>query len=180
MVKFECPNVKNTCVSFTFEWFPFPILPFSLWGNKELDLPAWKVKKLNFFRKKSAKQTANGPIRMPQGQGPLCLIHFSYPFFLNLRHRPSAPLFAVCVPTPLERSPLLTATWEAEGKVEIFLNKMSLAGSKRSSLNGPRSETPVSHVLLKNSPFQFPAPASSSLPLSSLGVIRNGLLWESG
>ena len=58
-------------------------------------------------------------------------------------------------------------------------NKISLTGCKWSSLNAPRSETPVSHSFLESSLFQFSAPAPSFLPFS--GVIRiNGLLWEAG
>ena len=60
-------------------------------------------------------------------------------------------------------------------KVEHFWNKIILTGCKWSSLNTPRSETPVSHSLLEISLFPFSAPAPSSLPL--FGVIRNGLLW---
>ena len=40
------------------------------------------------------------------------------------------------------------------------------------------SETPVSYSLLESSLFPFSAPAPSLSLLS--GVIRNGLLWETG
>ena len=50
-------------------------------------------------------------------------------------------------------------------KVENYVDKISLTGSKWSSLNAPGSEPPVSHSLLSESLFSF------SLPLS--GVIRN-------
>ena len=62
--------------------------------------------------------------------------------------------------------------------MEKLLNKISLTCCKWSSLNAPRSETLVSHSLLRSSLLQFSAPAPSSLLLS--GVIRIGLLWEAG
>ena len=50
-------------------------------------------------------------------------------------------------------------------KLENFWNKISLAGGKRSRLSAPGTGTPVSHSLLEESHFSFPAPLS--------GVIDN-------
>ena len=55
---------------------PCSFLPSFLWGNKKLDLPVWKAKRWKFWGTKSAEQAANGPVWIPQGQKPLCLIHF--------------------------------------------------------------------------------------------------------
>ena len=59
---------------------PCCFLPSSLWGNKELDLPVWKVERWKIFRTKSALQAANGPTWMTQVQKPLCLYHLRNPF----------------------------------------------------------------------------------------------------
>ena len=56
MVQFECPKVRNPCVSFTFGEIPFPIFspcsfpPSSLWGNKNwvIVMGSW-VKRWIFF-----------------------------------------------------------------------------------------------------------------------------------
>ena len=56
--------------------------------------------------------------------------------------------------------------------MENVWNKIFSTGCKWSNSSAPRSETPVSHQLLGESIFPFPAPAPSFLPLS--GVIRNG------
>ena len=55
---------------------PCSFLSSSFWGNKELDLPVWKVKRWTFFGTKAVSQAANGPIWKPQVQNPFCLIHF--------------------------------------------------------------------------------------------------------
>ena len=57
---------------------PFPLL--ALWGNKNW-LPSMKVKKLEIFGTKSAKQAPIRPVWMPWALKPLCLIQFGwFPF----------------------------------------------------------------------------------------------------
>ena len=63
-------------------------------------------------------------------------------------------------------------------KVGTFWSKTTITGCKWASLNAPRSEISVSHLLLESSLFPFSAPASSLLHLSA--VLRHGLLWEAG
>ena len=81
---------------------------------------------------------------MPQAPKPTCLIH-------------------LC---SWEISPFsLLALWGNENcppyikvkQIEIFLNKMSLKGCKRSSLNAPGTLTPLSHSLLGFGDFPFSA-----------------------
>ena len=55
---------------------PCSFLSSPLWGNKKLDLPEWMLKRLTFFRTKSAQQALNVPIWLPHVQKPLCLNHF--------------------------------------------------------------------------------------------------------
>ena len=80
MVLLECPRVRNPCISFAFEEFPFPIsapapffLPLSLWGNKKWFIMGGWVKRWNIYGTKSAQEAANGP---GPGQKPLYLIPF--------------------------------------------------------------------------------------------------------
>ena len=103
---------------------------------------------------------------MPQGQKPLCLIHFwvnpIFPFPAPAAS--SLPLSGVI----RKGSPSIKVR-----KVEFFWNKISFTGGKWSNLNAPGSETPVSHSLLGESLFPISSPCCfSSLPLSR--VIRKG------
>ena len=64
---------------------PCCFLSSSLWGNKKLDLPVWKVKKWKIFGTKWAQQALNVQIWIPQIQKPLCLNYFApAPSFLPL------------------------------------------------------------------------------------------------
>ena len=126
----------------------------SLWRNKELDLPVWRVKIWQIFGTKSVQQAANGPVWTPQVQEPLCHIHFWRITLSNM------PLSGV----------IRNWTSQYEGwKVGIFLeqNQLNMQQVANGPVWTPQVQEPLCHI-------HFWRITLSNMPLS--GVIRN---WTS-
>ena len=132
------------------------------------------VKRWKDLGTKSAQHAANGPVWMPQGQKPLCLIHFlRIPFshFQPLLLPSFLPLSGV-IRNGLVIMGGRVKRWKCFGTKSVW-----------QAPNGPvwmhqGKKKPVSHSLLYFPIFSPCSFLSSFLPLS--GVIRNGLLWDAG
>ena len=132
-----CKKIHKYTYNFGWENSLSPLL--AQWGN-ENGLPAWNWKSLKNIMTKVAYQAANDSVWMPQALKPLCLIQFWS--WLNYLF----PLLALWG----------NKNWPPSMKVQklkIFWNKMSSKGCKWSSLNGPGTENPLSHSILKLAEF---------------------------
>ena len=90
------------------------------------------VKRWKFVGTKSVLQAANGPVWLPQGQKPLCLIHFWGVPFSNFQ-----PLLPRSFLSPQYKE--MVHYGRLSKNVEILCDKISLTGYKWSSSNAPRS-----------------------------------------
>ena len=109
---------------------PCCFLSSSLWGNKELSLPLWKVKSWKFFGTKWAQQAANGPVSLtPSTETPV--FHSLLGDYLFL-------IFCLCC--------FLASSLWVNKKLDLPVWKVKSWKIKWSNLNAPRSETPVSFI----------------------------------
>ena len=110
------------------------------------------------MKKMLAKRLQMVRFECPSVRNPRVSLTFGGFHFPNIQPLP--------LPSLLSLGVIRKGSPSMKGKeVRIFWSKISSTGCKGSSLNDPGTETPVSHSLLEESLFSFPAPLS--------GVIDN-------
>ena len=105
------------------------------------------------MKKMLAKRLQMVRFECPSVRNPRVSLTFGGFHFPNIQPLP--------LPSLLSLGVIRKGSPSMKGKeVSFFWGKISSTGRKWSSLNDPGTETPVSHSLLEESLFSFPAPLS--------------------